>query len=55
VNPWHHFSRRYERQGADLVARAVNGRQEGGEPGAFVVELSDVMRYYSSVSYVVDR
>jgi hypothetical protein len=54
VNPWHRFSRLYEREGDKLVARAANGRQDR-EHGAFAVELSDVMRYYSSVSLVVGR
>lgn len=54
VNPWHRFSRRYERDGGKLVARAAN-RGEDAEHGAFAVELSDVMRYYSAVSFAVER
>jgi hypothetical protein len=51
VNPWHRFTRRYERRGDKLVASASRGRQEG-EPGAFAVELSDVMRYFGTVAFV---
>ena len=53
VNPWHHFTRRYERENGVLVARAASGRD--GERGAFAVELSDVMRYYSSLACVAKR
>jgi hypothetical protein len=52
VNPWHRFSRKYDRDGGKLVARA-SGRRED-EQGEFAVELSDVMRYYSAVSFAVD-
>ncbi len=53
VNPWHHFTRRYERENGVLVARAASGRD--GERGAFAIELSDVMRYYSSLACVAKR
>jgi hypothetical protein len=53
VNPWHRFTRRYERVDGALVARAASGRD--GDRGAFAIELSDVMRYYSSVACIAKR
>ncbi len=53
MNPWHHFSRRYERKGDELVASAVDGKKDDTK-GVFDVELSDLMRYFASLSYVAE-
>jgi hypothetical protein len=53
LNPWHHFSRHYARKGDELVATAVDGKNDTTH-GDFEVELSDLMRYYGALFNLVD-
>jgi hypothetical protein len=54
INPWHHFSRLYKKDGKTFTASAIDGPKDTTK-GEFEVELSDVMRYYHMLHHMASE